>query len=343
MTFAHRSRQAGRTLIELLVSMTIGLIITAFVAGIYMSASQTSRVANQLSTMEDSGRTVMTLIGNSIKQAGYAEIIGVTPMGGGFNTNALYRSQTLFGDDRHLVGCTGATALKNAQFNAPAAIATASTVVTCTDFAGSLGNPTGTGNDALMVRYQGDTALAASQTNQNDCLNGGAWVNTADPNYKVSRPIIENIYFIDNGTLRCIPAGAAGTFDQARGLISNVEQFKIFYGYDDVRAAAVAANSNNFSQPSARSLRDSTFLNGVTAVNAWDFVVSVQVCMVIRSDANDPGVATAGGGYQRCPITAAEAVAGTLPDTQNDGFLRRTYLQVFNVRARSSYDPLSTL
>jgi hypothetical protein len=123
-----------------------------------------------------------------------------------------------------------------------------------------------------------------------------------------------------------------------QSLIANVEQFKVFYGYDDSRAASAALSTINVNQPSALSVRDAAFINGV-GPRGWDFVVSVYVCFVIRSDASEQSVVSSGN-YQACPKNAAEASTGTVLQPQTDGILRRSYAQVFTVRARSSFNPL---
>ncbi len=51
-----RASQAGRTLIELVIAMAIGLVIVIGVSSLYLSSSGISRTANQISTAEQAGQ-----------------------------------------------------------------------------------------------------------------------------------------------------------------------------------------------------------------------------------------------------------------------------------------------
>src|SRR5678815_223287 len=97
--FASRALQAGRTLIELLIAMAIGLVIVIGVSSLYLSSSGISRTSNQISTVEQGGQLALLLIGDSMKRAAYGEIIG---------SDYASQGQTLM-DGVHLAGCTGTT------------------------------------------------------------------------------------------------------------------------------------------------------------------------------------------------------------------------------------------
>ena len=71
-----RAAQAGRTLIELLIAMTIGLVIVIGVSALYLSSSGLSRTANEISTVEQAAQLALLIIGDSLKMAAYGEIIG---------------------------------------------------------------------------------------------------------------------------------------------------------------------------------------------------------------------------------------------------------------------------
>ena len=94
-----RSSQVGRTLIELVIAMTIGLVIVIGVSSLYLSSSGLSRTSNQISTAEQGGQLALLLIGDSMKRAAYGEIIG---------SDYASQGQTLM-DGVHLAGCTGTT------------------------------------------------------------------------------------------------------------------------------------------------------------------------------------------------------------------------------------------
>ncbi len=323
--------QGGRTLIELMISLAIGLAITAAVSGAYLSTARTSRVAGEMAGMSDTGQLAMLMIGDSIRQAGYGEIVGSDVTFGAANIDA-YRSQTLFGDGAHLAGCTGALFADDTISTPTCAAAT------------------NVNFDTLMVRFQGDTAVAPAQGRIDDCL-GAQVPNEPLPAGHLGhmraalppmvRPMVQNVYFGTNNALSCRGNGRAAVgdaFAAAQQLVGNVEQFKVFYGFDDVRFA----NPNSTLGASIRSIRDASYLNA--RAGSWDHVVTVHVCMLIRSDPDAGRGMSMSADYQytSCPMTAAQA-SGSMPLSQaTDSAVRRTYNQVFTVRSRSTANPIQS-
>jgi len=325
--FYAARQQAGRTLIELMISMAIGLAITAAVSGAYLSTASTARVAGEMAGVADTGQIAMLMIGDSIRQAGYGEIVGSDVSFGAANIDA-YRSQTLFGDGAHIAGCSGAR-FTDDTVNAPACAA-----------------PSDVNFDSLMVRFQGDTAVAPAQGRIDDCLGTQVPLEALPANHlgllrTPSRPMVQNVYFGTSNGLSCRGNGRATTaavFGVAQQLVSNVEQFKVFYGFDDIRYA----NPDTTGGASMRSIRDADYLNAKPG--AWDYVVTVHVCMVIRSDPDAGGGINMRAAYQytSCPMSAAQA-SGAMPVKQaQDSAVRRTYNQVFTVRSRSTANPIQT-
>ena len=67
----HRSDQRGMGLVELMISILIGLILLGTLAYVYLGTQQTSRTHDDLSRMEESGRNAMEIIGKAVRQAGF--------------------------------------------------------------------------------------------------------------------------------------------------------------------------------------------------------------------------------------------------------------------------------
>jgi type IV pilus assembly protein PilW len=317
--------QFGRTLIELMISMSIGLAITAAVSGAYLSTARTARVSGEMAGMSDTGQIAMLMIGDSIRQAGYGEIIGSDVSFGSANVEA-YRSQTLFGTGPHIAGCSGARFTDDTS-NTPTCAA-----VSNVNF------------DSLMLRFQGDTAVAPAQGRIDDCLGTQVPLEALPANHlgllrTASRPMVQNVYFGTNNGLSCRGNGRATVgdpFGAAQQLVGNVEQFKVFYGFDDVRYVDPSTTLGS----SIRSIRDAAYLNA--RAGAWDYVVTVHVCMVIRSDpeAGRGMSMNASYTYTSCPMTAAEASGAMPATTVTDRAVRRTYNQVFTVRSRATANPI---
>jgi type IV pilus assembly protein PilW len=66
-----RSGQRGMGLVELMISMLIGLILLGSLAYFYLGSRQISRTHDDLSRMEESGRNAMEIIGKAVRQAGF--------------------------------------------------------------------------------------------------------------------------------------------------------------------------------------------------------------------------------------------------------------------------------
>lgn len=321
--------QRGRTLLELLIAMSIGLVIVAGVASLYLSSSGVSRTANQVGAIEDSGQLALFVLGDAIRMAGFGEIVGSSV------TSRL--GQTQF-DGPQLAACSNGT-FTNPWADPPD--------LTCIPS----GQPSGP--DTLLVAYQSNNVKASSQGVLADCL--GQFPTTAADLTTITRiaapsavevPIARNVFGINvNGEFAC--AGRYGPATQA--LVANTENFKVFFGFDNVRNGAAPTGLVDLV-PMARVWADAATINaagigglsvlGSPQASAWDNVISVFVCVTVVT--NDGAVTTTTTTTRaRCPETAAEVATGVdggglpLTATDNDGLVRRTFSQVFAVRANA--------
>ncbi|MCA3174350.1 MAG: PilW family protein [Burkholderiales bacterium] len=320
--------QQGRTLIELMVVIAISLIITLAVALIFLSVNRTSRYSSELSNVEDTGRVAMFFIGNAIRQAGYAEIVGSERTIAELGANT--RANTLLADDLHLAGCTASSGITQTGADAPACIVGAA------------------GFDALMVSYQGNNVIGPNQTNVTDCLGNNPVARNlpnghVGQNVTLNRPVVQNFYFVNGNNLMC----RAGTAD-AQTLIPNVQQFRVYFGFDQTRFDApspmrVGPSGNEELVPSAaQTYVDANFLNdpALDRTRLWDHVVSVYICLVVRSAPGlSPAAGVAAAQYSGCPDEAADVNAALPPVNNADGGVYRTYTQIFTVRSRATPNP----
>jgi type IV pilus assembly protein PilW len=67
----YRGRQRGMSLVELMVAMTIGLIITVVIANLFLGTKQTYRTQDDLSRMQENLRFAFQVIGRTVRLAGY--------------------------------------------------------------------------------------------------------------------------------------------------------------------------------------------------------------------------------------------------------------------------------
>jgi len=64
------SPQRGMTLIEMMISMLLGLIVVGGVVGIFIANSETHRRTDDLARIQENARVAMQLIGRSMREAG---------------------------------------------------------------------------------------------------------------------------------------------------------------------------------------------------------------------------------------------------------------------------------
>ncbi len=66
--------QRGFTLIELMISMVLGLLLLLVIGTVFVSSRQTFREQEDNSRIQESGRFALEILGRSIKQAGHVEV-----------------------------------------------------------------------------------------------------------------------------------------------------------------------------------------------------------------------------------------------------------------------------
>lgn len=64
----------GFTLVELMISMTLGLLLLLAIGTVFVSSRQIFRVQEDNARIQESGRFALEILGRSIKQAGHVEI-----------------------------------------------------------------------------------------------------------------------------------------------------------------------------------------------------------------------------------------------------------------------------
>ncbi len=290
-----RSRMRGLSLIEVMVSLVIGMVIVGAVLVSYISSGKTSRQQAAYAEMHENAQMAMTLLSRDLLLAGYAQASGSQTAGTPPVTTftRTYSGRAVFGCDK--------------GFTTPNTTGTAACV-------------TSTGKPAIEVTYEADTtntvpvAVSGFPDSPSDCK--GARLRPATGTLSgVDFFITSNRYYLATGTsgrseLHCASAtqdASAGAV-AAEPLVDNVEDMKIWYG----EAASLATSRQ--------------IVRYVTAANVtnWPLIVSVRVCLLVRS--SEPVVdkeLTATPKYLDCDSTEQN-----LPDN----FLRRAYFTTTTLR-----------
>lgn len=67
--------QQGFTLVEIMVSLTIGLFLTAGVVQVFLTTNQTNKVQENLSRMQENARFAMHFLTEGVRQSGYNSLV----------------------------------------------------------------------------------------------------------------------------------------------------------------------------------------------------------------------------------------------------------------------------
>jgi type IV pilus assembly protein PilW len=300
---AFRSRVKGFTLIELMISMVIGLVVVGAVLVSVIGSRDAGRFQAAYAQMNEDAQIGLSMLSRDIQMAGYALPTGLAPDPLPATTSSLVSTTLapnayIFGCDNGFVDPVAAGLVCNGPPAPPAPPPTLS---------------------AIMVSYEADqrnTVLTTSGTiAPSDCLGNGIAVG---PPY-----VANNRYFISQSAaagnrpeLYCA-SGAA-----SQPLIENIEDMKIWYGLSEPPAAPRQVvryvTATDIAATGA----------GAAGAAQWANVVSVRICLLVRSaepvlKGGDEGTLT----YLDCdgaPQTSAS----------NDRFLRRAYFTTATLRIK---------
>ena len=309
-----RHGQRGLTLIELMVSVTLGLLLSGAVTALYLATRQTSRQGEALTQMDANAQIVMDLIGRDIQMAAYYP----APLPRDTSTAAAHERGTYFNNvtstpaayNDGLYGCEAS------KFNPSTQLCATSTGATAAD--------------SLVISYFTDDNFGSGSRLglQNDCL--GQAVDTSATTYNQSRrtdglPVqIVNHYALvtqslslDGNTISTKALACQGNGKPTGAYVaiaSGIEDLQLSYGVAET----------------AGSLSPSRFYNATDVGTKWPQVTAVKVCVLVRSieavRLNDKGGSSART-YVDC-----QGNTKTLANTNRALF--RRYEQVFAVRNR---------
>jgi type IV pilus assembly protein PilW len=291
------ARQTGRSLLELIVAMGIGLSMSMAIVAIYLNAQSGSRVQQGAASVSDAGRHAMQLVGRYLRQAGY-------------HRQAFYDSTwVLLPDDGYIsvFGCMGG-------FVDPAAA-----VLACND---TVALP-----DAFAVRHGVDVAenaggpalrgvgYDAGRGRGTDCL-GNPVPLPADPASGAFQ--VEDRFFVaahpQTGLreLYCLGGASAAAQPVAEGIEDLVLRYSVDRTSLDPGAvrdmSPDAFTRANGVLPTEWVWNDMT---GATSTPKARRVLGVEVCMVVRSPERS---VTGGQAYTDCR---------DVQRTGDDGFYRQ--------------------
>ncbi|MBC3874614.1 PilW family protein [Undibacterium flavidum] len=301
-------RTQGRSLIEIMIALTIGMVILIAISTLFIGNRQSFRSSDDKARLDEEGRLALNLMAFHVRMSGYGTML--TPIEKYTDErnpdstlmNKVYpATYTTYTDRRTgqsvdaIRGCAGGFA------------DTAANVAT-------VGCAAGTSSDAFLVRYVVDQDIIASGgAVPTDCLGSTVSLSPAIPEEK-GRPgaaayyLIENRFYVQNNAatgnpeLYCRGNGAtvpgANLVNPGQPIAENVESLKIIYGLaPDAITVKNAINANNRTV-TGQSVNQLLTADLITTSDMWSRVISVRICIVVRS-AND-NISTTNQSYRDC-------------------------------------------
>jgi type IV pilus assembly protein PilW len=299
----------GRTLLELMIAMTIGIVILGAMIAVYVTTGTSSRQATAVSQMNEDAAIAFSFINSQLRMAGFSIPRKGVPLG-----SAMVDGVLVSHPDRNLIGA-GLRACDHGFTNSTVAF-------------NALACGTGsTSGAAFAVRFEGADPAGTDEFRfllppNIDCL--GQTVRSARftmGSLNVSYPLVESRFSAaiseSSGTSDLSCAGNGNAFVN-QPMVQNVADMRLRFGI-----AADGASSRVVQYLNTAAEVDA--LGGTDDQN-WSRVVTVRLCLVMRSASASP--ADVGTNYINCDGTTA---------TATDGFIRRSYVQTAAVRNRGGF------
>lgn len=268
----QKIRQAGLTLVELLVAMAIGLIIVLAATAALLASRSGATAVDAASQLRDSARFATDLIQRLGDQAGFEDYAYSTKP---YRTTlASYKMEN--GSDfsnmkPSILGFDNAKPSPSDPLN--------------TSVAWSATSPAA-GSDTLILQYQAATNNRDSTTSDNSMIVCDG-TSPSSPSASRDDRLISVLYVdVNNGepSLMCITKNpTTGLFKSPTPLLGGVERFQVLYGVDNVNANT-APTGNSDSVPDRYLRADQLTVSGnAAATNTnWRRVRSLRIGLVLR-------------------------------------------------------------
>jgi type IV pilus assembly protein PilW len=302
----------GRTLLELLVAITIGIVVLGALILIYLSTGASSRQATAISRMNEDAAIALDLVGSQLRMAGFSIPRRSVAPGAAMVDKVLVSVA-----DRNFTGA----AIRACDHGFANPTVAAFEDLSCSDAS--------TGAAAFALRYEGadpdgtDGARVLLPPNT-DCLD-----QTVDPaEYTASAmgdaypsyPLIESRFVVgvskSTGTPELSCGGKGRTFSP-KPLMQYVEDMNLSYGL------AADGQSRDVVQYLDKGAEVDAL--GGTVDERWSRVVTVRLCLLMRSAEPDPAGA---GKYIDCKGQ---------PASSSDRLIRRAYVSTIALRSRGGF------
>lgn len=291
------TRSLGLTLIELLISMVIGLVVIGAVLVSMIGSGKGAKFQAAYTQMNEDAQIGMSILSRDIKMAGYSNPTGYFDANSGSVpavTPSWVLSFTNF-TGTFVFGC-------DTSFAAPGAAVLACGPATAT-------------TAAIEVVYEADLRDVA--------LVGGVPSSCIGTTLGASAPFIaRNRYFVANGPSGRPELQCANNAGLSESIVENVEDMQVLYGLSLTPPVPPAI------PPPPQVVRYApASLIAAAAPPQWGNVLSVRICLLVRSadPVLDVGVREDSVSYADCNGTTQSS-----PDRR----LRRAYFMTAAIRSQ---------
>lgn len=293
-------RMHGRTIAEVMIALTIGMVILVAISSLFIGNRQMFRANDDKTRLDEEGRLALNIMATQVRMAGYGTLLSS-------NEGVSIQEPLHYMDKKPVTHSSFAepnTAIRGCAngFSDPAADIN------------SIACAAGSTSDAFSVRRDVDqrsTQIVTGGAMNSDCLGAAVVLSPPIPPTGKERggmgPYfrIENRFFVrvnpvtNNPELYCqgngnTPIGAPFV-NPAQPIAENVEVMKIRYGISS-SVPAPRQVVDRFVTADEINAMPSTFAVG--GIHPWERVVSLRICIIMRS-AND-AVATKPQTYRNC-------------------------------------------
>jgi type IV pilus assembly protein PilW len=328
----HGPRLAhGFSLIELMISLTIGLVITVAAMSAYLGATGASKMSDAQSRMNEDAQAALNILSQQLRmaglnpaQAGRIDAYRHNPVYSPYGTTTFTTSPNTFTLSAFSIrGCDG-------KFSNIAATA-ANNLDALTCAAGTTSLP-----DSIAINYEADpyntvksgTGVSMVAT---DCFGNGLSTITATgtattPTTSGTYWVADNRFYIGTSTAIVSPSlYCKGNGGSTQPMVENIEDMQITYGTVSTATTSTTATVAGYLTANEVVTETNMALLADDATR-WGKVLSVRICIIVRSETPAaPDAASAK--YYNC---ANPAVLMNAPDLR----LRRAYSTTVVLRNR---------
>lgn len=329
----HESRHLrGFSLIELMVSLTIGLLLTIAIFSTYLGASAASKMAQAQGRMNEDAQAALLILSQQLKMAGnnpdQADRIDNADPSLSSRRNPVYGATSYptgsyTTSDFFMRGCDG-----------PFSNTTSAASLDKLDCSGSASLLP----DAIAINYEADrfNTIPTSQATgklPTDCLGKKldtitamlpTVVGTGTATATVTYAVAGNAFYIGSSTpsgspsLYCKGNGAASP---AQALVENIEDLQFTYGAISTTPGASTATVAGY----LRAHELAALTSVANSAMPWSKVQAVRICVLVRSE-----------GPVLAPNSTARYLgcAGTLESAPTDRRLRQAFSSTVVLRNR---------